>query len=79
MERGRIGERYILGHQNLTLREIFQMLSGLTGIPAPRLKLPWQAILPLAHVESMVRRLHQPAATPHSIGRRTDGEVPYAL
>jgi len=49
MERGRIGERYILGHQNLTLREIFQMLSGLTGIPAPRLKLPWQAILPLAH------------------------------
>jgi len=49
MERGRIGERYILGHHNLTLREIFQMLSGLTGIPAPRLKLPWQAILPLAH------------------------------
>src|SRR6476469_9485807 len=49
MERGRIGERYILGHQNLTLREIFQMLSELTGIPAPRLKLPWQAILPLAH------------------------------
>jgi dihydroflavonol-4-reductase len=49
MERGRIGERYILGHQNLTLREIFTLLSRLTGIPAPRLKLPWQAILPLAY------------------------------
>lgn len=49
MERGRIGERYILGHQNLTLREIFTILSRLTGIPAPRLKLPWQAILPLAY------------------------------
>ena len=49
MERGRIGERYILGHQNLTLREIFTILSRVTGIPAPRLKLPWQAILPLAY------------------------------
>jgi dihydroflavonol-4-reductase len=49
MERGRVGERYILGHQNLTLREIFTLLSRLTGIPAPRLKLPWQAILPLAY------------------------------
>ena len=50
MERGRIGERYILGHRNLTLREIFTILSRLTGIPAPHLKLPWQAILPLAYV-----------------------------
>ena len=49
MERGRVGERYILGHENLTLREIFTLLSRLTGIPAPRLKLPWQAILPLAY------------------------------
>lgn len=49
MERGRVGERYILGHQNLTLREIFALLSRLTGVPAPRLKLPWQAILPLAY------------------------------
>lgn len=49
MERGRVGERYILGHQNLTLREIFTLLNRLTGIPAPRLKLPWQAILPLAY------------------------------
>lgn len=49
MERGRLGERYILGHHNLSLREIFGILSRLTGIRAPRIKLPREAILPLAH------------------------------
>jgi dihydroflavonol-4-reductase len=49
MERGRIGERYILGNRNLSLCEVFEILSGLTGVPAPRLRLPWQAIVPLAY------------------------------
>ncbi len=49
MERGRLGERYILGHHNLTLQEIFDLLSRLTGIPAPRVKLPRQVVLPLAY------------------------------
>jgi dihydroflavonol-4-reductase len=49
MERGRIGERYILGNRNLSLREIFEMLERITGFRAPRLKLPWQAVLPLAY------------------------------
>jgi dihydroflavonol-4-reductase len=40
-ERGRIGERYILGHQNMTLAEIVGELSELTGIPAPRVRLPY--------------------------------------
>ena len=52
MERGRIGERYILGNQNLMLREICQMLSQLTGVPAPRVRLPWKWIVPLAHVNT---------------------------
>ncbi|MGH7204570.1 MAG: hopanoid-associated sugar epimerase [Nitrospiraceae bacterium] len=50
MERGRVGERYILGNRNLSLREIFEILSKLTGVKAPRIKLPWQAVLPLAHI-----------------------------
>jgi dihydroflavonol-4-reductase len=54
MERGRLGERYILGNRNLSLREIFAILSGLTGIPAPRMKLPRQAILPLAYLNEWV-------------------------
>lgn len=40
-ERGRVGERYILGHQNMTLAEIAQELSELTGRPPPRLRLPY--------------------------------------
>lgn len=50
MERGRVGERYILGNRNLSLREIFEILSKLTGVKAPRIKLPWQVVLPLAHL-----------------------------
>ena len=40
-ERGRIGERYILGDRNLTLAELLQVLSRLTGRPAPRIRIPW--------------------------------------
>ncbi len=54
MERGRAGERYILGNRNLSLREIFETLSNLTGVTAPRIKLPWQAILPLAHLNRWI-------------------------
>jgi len=54
MERGRVGERYILGNRNLSLREIFEVLSKLTGVMAPRIKLPWQAILPLAHLNRWI-------------------------
>lgn len=49
MEKGRICERYILGNQNLMLREVFALLSRLTGVPAPKVKLPRLAILPLAY------------------------------
>ena len=50
MEKGRIGERYILGNANLMLREVFEILSRLTGIKAPSIKLPRLAILPLAYL-----------------------------
>lgn len=50
MERGRIGERYILGNRNMTLKEIFEILSRLTGVPVPRVKLPRGMVLPLAHL-----------------------------
>ncbi len=39
-DRGRVGERYILGNRNLTLAEILGTLADLTGRPAPRLRLP---------------------------------------
>jgi dihydroflavonol-4-reductase len=46
-ERGRAGERYIIGAENLTLREILERLSGITGLPAPSVRLP--RIVPLAY------------------------------
>jgi dihydroflavonol-4-reductase len=40
-ERGRVGEKYILGNRNCALVEIFQMLSRMTGLPAPKLRVPY--------------------------------------
>ncbi len=50
MERGRVGERYILGCRNLMLKEVFEILGRLTGVKAPKVKLPRGLVLPLAHV-----------------------------
>lgn len=49
-EKGRVGEKYILGNQNLSLSEIFQMLAEITGIPAPRVRLPYWPILALSYL-----------------------------
>ncbi len=66
MERGRVGERYILGNRNLSLREIFEILSRLTGVKAPRIKLPWQAVLPLAYANGWIAEhlTHRPPRIP---------------
>lgn len=50
MQKGRIGERYILGTKNLMLREVFEILSRLTGVKMPSVKLPRGLILPLAYL-----------------------------
>ncbi len=49
-ERGRVGEKYILGYVNLTLAEIFAQLAALSGRPAPRWRLPYYPILGLAYL-----------------------------
>ncbi|BBA69222.1 hopanoid-associated sugar epimerase [Geobacter sulfurreducens] len=54
---GRVGEKYILGHENLTLREIFALLARLTGIPAPRVRLPHTPILMAAYVNEALAKL----------------------
>ena len=42
-EKGRVGERYILGHAegNLTMAEAFALLEEISGVPAPRLRVPY--------------------------------------
>lgn len=66
MERGRVGERYILANRNMSLPEIFEILSGLTGIKAPHLKLPQQVVLPLAYLNHWVAEYltHRPPRIP---------------
>ncbi|MDE2922061.1 MAG: NAD-dependent epimerase/dehydratase family protein [Acidobacteriota bacterium] len=39
-EHGRVGEKYILGHRNVLLVEMLRMLADITGLQAPRLRLP---------------------------------------
>ena len=49
-ERGAIGERYILGGENMALRDIFAAVAALTGRRAPRIRLPHDLIMPVAAV-----------------------------
>ncbi len=48
-ERGRIGERYILGAENMSLRDILQAVGEISGKHAPRLRVPHSVVLPLAY------------------------------
>jgi dihydroflavonol-4-reductase len=56
LERGRIGERYILGGQNAALSDILAAVALQTGRKAPRMKLPRGAIYPVAYVAERLAR-----------------------
>jgi dihydroflavonol-4-reductase len=56
-ERGRIGERYILGGENLTLAQVLGIICPLAGRKAPRIRLPADLILPLAYAAEAVSRV----------------------
>jgi dihydroflavonol-4-reductase len=61
-EHGRIGEKYILGGENLTLREMLLRLSQLSGLAAPRIKVPFAMALGFAFAAEAVARslTHRP-------------------
>ncbi len=56
-QRGRIGEKYVLGNENLTLRGIFAMLAEITGLPAPSVRLPYTPVLLAAYVNEALSSL----------------------
>ena len=56
-ERGRSGERYILGGQDMTLQEILGVIATLVGRKPPAIRLPYAAILPIAYVAEAFARL----------------------
>jgi dihydroflavonol-4-reductase len=51
-EKGRAGERYILGNRDMTLKEILDTLARLTGLPAPKVRLPHWIPLSVAAVST---------------------------
>jgi dihydroflavonol-4-reductase len=57
LERGRSGERYILGGENLSLRDILGRVARLVGRKPPRIRLPHAAVLPIAYVAQAYSRL----------------------
>lgn len=76
-ERGRRGERYILGNANLMMRELLGELAELSGRPAPRLRLPYAVALALARADAVVGRLVGCARIPLE-GVRTAREIRFA-
>jgi dihydroflavonol-4-reductase len=56
-EKGRIGERYILGARNLTLKQILDMLAAIVGRPAPRVRLPHAVALAAGYADEFFARL----------------------
>ncbi len=56
-EKGQAGQKYILGHQDMTLLEIYQKLSEVSDLPAPRFKVPHWLPLSYAAVETSLARL----------------------
>ena len=54
LEKGRSGERYILGGENLTLKQILDKLAAITGLPSPRVRLPYAVALAGGVVDTVV-------------------------
>ncbi len=52
LEKGKRGERYILGGENLTLKQILDRLAAITGLPSPRVRLPYAVALAAGAVDT---------------------------
>ena len=66
LEKGRSGERYILGGENLTLKQILDKLAAITGLPSPRVRVPYVLALATGVVDELFTghiRKREPRAT----------------
>ena len=63
LQKGRTGERYIIGGENLSMDQIWQILSDVTGKPMPNWRAPYALALTAAYVDEIHCRLN-PNATP---------------
>jgi dihydroflavonol-4-reductase len=56
-EKGKVGERYLLGAENLTLKGLLDLLAQITGLRAPGMKIPHGVALGVAYVDTIFSRL----------------------
>ena len=65
LHQGKIGERYILGGQNVLFSQMLNDIAGLVGGRAARVRLPWRALMPVAYVAELVANVtgREPFAT----------------
>jgi dihydroflavonol-4-reductase len=66
LERGKSGERYILGGENLTLKQILDKLAAITSLPSPKVRVPYVVALATGVVDQVVTgylRGREPRAT----------------
>src|SRR5437867_9001586 len=65
-EKGRSGQRYILGGENLTLKQILDKLGAITGLPSPKVRVPYVVALATGVVDQVITgyvRGREPRAT----------------
>jgi dihydroflavonol-4-reductase len=70
LEHGRFGERYILGGENLTLKQILDKLGAMTGLPSPTMKVPHAVAMAFAFFDETVTgklRGKEPRATVEAV------------
>jgi dihydroflavonol-4-reductase len=70
LERGRPGERYILGGENLTLKQILDRLGEMTGLPSPSMKVPHAVAMAFAFFDETITgklRGREPRATVEAV------------
>jgi len=70
LERGRPGERYILGGENLTLKQILDRMSSITGLPSPTMKVPHSVAMAFAFFDETFTgklRGREPRATVEAV------------
>lgn len=66
-KRGAVGERYILGGENMSLKQILESIAGLTGRRPPRLHLPHDVIMPFAYLAEGWGRLTKSKTLPLTV------------
>ena len=70
LDRGTPGERYIVGGENLTLKQILDRMSSITGLPSPTVKVPHSVAMTFAYFDEMVTgrlRGREPRATVEAV------------